>query len=43
MLIEREVKPETLPPAEDIGKVKHKLDSDGKKVLKDAQKGKKKK
>ena len=43
MLIERGVKPENLPAAEDIGKVKRKLDSDGKKVLKDAQKNKKKK
>lgn len=43
MLIERGVKPETLPPAEDIGKVKRKLEGDAKKVLKEAQKNKKKK
>lgn len=39
MLIERGVKPEALPPAEDLGKVKRRLENDEKKMLK----GKKKK
>lgn len=39
MLIERGVKPEALPPAEDLSKVKRRLESDEKKMLK----GKKKK
>lgn len=45
MLIERGVKPESLPPSEDAGKVKRRLEGDAKKVLKDAKKlkGKKKK
>lgn len=43
MLIQRGVKPETLAPAEDIGKVKRKLEGDAKKVLKDVKKNKKKK
>ena len=45
MLIERGVKPESLPPSEDVGKVKRRLEGDAKKVLKDAKKlkGKKKK
>lgn len=38
MLIERGVKPEKLPPAEDVKKVKRKLESDEKKVLKDVKK-----
>lgn len=44
MLIERGVKPEQLPPSEDVKKVQRKLDGDERKVLKDAQqlKGKKK-
>ena len=42
MLHERGVRPEALPPAEDASKVKRKLESDEKKVLKDAQKKKKK-
>lgn len=37
ILEERGVKPETLPPAEDIKKIKRKLDSDDKNVLKDVQ------
>jgi DNA-damage-inducible protein D len=37
MLIERGVKPEQLPPAEDIKKVQRRLESDEKKVLKDVQ------
>jgi DNA-damage-inducible protein D len=43
MLHERGVKPESLPPAEDVKKIKRKLESDDKKVLKDAQKLKSKK
>lgn len=44
MLRERGVKPEALPPAEDIGKLKRKLDSEEKNVLKEVKKtGKKKK
>ncbi len=35
MLIERGVKPEALPPAEDVKKVQRKLDSDERKLLKD--------
>ena len=42
MLHERGVRPEALPPAEDASKVKRKLESDEKKVLKNAQKKKKK-
>ena len=38
MLKERGVKPENLPPAEDVKKVKRKLESDEKKVLKDVKK-----
>ncbi len=40
MLIERGVKPEALPPAEDVKKVQRKLDSDEKKLLKDVKKKK---
>jgi len=43
MLIERGVRPEMLPALEDVTKVKRKLESDEKKMLKDAQKYKKKK
>lgn len=43
MLKERGVKPENLQPAEDVKKVKRKLESDGKKVLKDVKKLLKKK
>lgn len=42
MLLQRGVKPEDLPAAEDIQKVKRKLDGDGKQVLKEAKRGKKK-
>jgi DNA-damage-inducible protein D len=38
MLIERGVKPETLPPAEDVKKIQRKLVSDEKKLLKDIKK-----
>lgn len=38
MLGERGVKPETLPPAEDVNKLKRKLAGDEKKVMKDAKK-----
>ncbi|WP_018630454.1 DNA damage-inducible protein D [Niabella aurantiaca] len=37
MLNERGVQPETLPPAEDIAKLKRKLDGDAKKILKDTR------
>jgi DNA-damage-inducible protein D len=40
MLIERGVKPESLPPAEDVKKVERKLNSDEKKLLKDVKKKK---
>lgn len=40
MLIERGVKPESLPPAEDVRKVERKLNSDKKKLLKDVKKKK---
>ena len=40
MLIERGVKPEALPPAEDVKKVQRKLDNDEKKLLKDVKKKK---
>jgi len=40
MLIERGVKPECLPPAEDVKKVQRKLDGDERKLLKDMQKKK---
>lgn len=38
MLIERGVKPEQLPPSEDVKKLQRKLESDGKKMLTDAKK-----
>ncbi|WP_008587650.1 hypothetical protein [Niabella soli] len=38
MLNERGVQPETLPVAEDIAKLKRKLDGDAKKILKDTRK-----
>ncbi|WP_300602787.1 DNA damage-inducible protein D [Niabella sp.] len=38
MLNERGVQPETLPPAEDIAKLRRKLDGDAKKILKDTRK-----
>lgn len=38
MLIERGVKPEQLPPSEDVKKLQRKLERDEKKILKDAQK-----
>ncbi|NTW88188.1 MAG: DNA damage-inducible protein D [Desulfobulbaceae bacterium] len=41
MLIERGVRPETLPPAEDVKKVQRKLESDERKLLKEIQKNKK--
>lgn len=37
MLIERGVKPETLPPSEDVKKIQRKLDGDEKKLLKDVK------
>ena len=41
MLIERGVKPEELPPSEDVKKLKRKLEGDEKKMLKDAKSKKK--
>ncbi len=38
MLLERGVKPENLPPAEDISKLKRRLESEGNKVEKDVKK-----
>ncbi|HEU4718289.1 MAG TPA: DNA damage-inducible protein D [Bacteroidia bacterium] len=38
MLHERGVKPENLPPAEDVGKLKRKLESEDKKLLKEVKK-----
>ena len=38
MLLERDIVPENLPPAEDVKKVQRKLESDEKKVLKGAKK-----
>jgi DNA-damage-inducible protein D len=38
MLLEREIKPENLPPSEDVQKIKRKLDSEDKNVLKEAKK-----
>lgn len=43
MLMERGVKPEQLPPSEDLKKVQRRLDSDDKKVLKTVKTPKKKK
>ncbi len=43
MLLERGIKPENLPRAEDIKKIQGKLDSDEKSVLKEVKKIKKKK
>jgi DNA-damage-inducible protein D len=40
MLIERGVKPEQLPAAEDLKKMQRRLESDEKKVIKDAKKKK---
>ncbi len=40
MLIERGVKPEALPPAEDVKKIQRKLDGDERKLLKDIKKKK---
>jgi DNA-damage-inducible protein D len=43
ILKERGVSPELLPPADDLNKLKRKLESDSKKILKDAKSNKKKK
>jgi DNA-damage-inducible protein D len=43
MLLERGIQPENLPAAEDVKKIQRRLESDDKKVLKDASKGKKRK
>lgn len=43
MLADRGVKPEQLPAAEDLNKVKRRIDGEEKKIIKDLKKGKKKK
>ncbi len=43
MLIERGIKPEEMPADEDISKIKRKLETDNKNVLKEVKKDKKKK
>jgi DNA-damage-inducible protein D len=43
MLIERGVKPELLPPGEDVKKIQRKLESDDKQILKEVKKTSKKK
>lgn len=40
MLIERGVRPEQLPPAEDLKKVQRRVEGDNKKVLKDVKRKK---
>jgi DNA-damage-inducible protein D len=41
MLLKRGVKPENLPPSEDVRKVQRRIDSTEKKILKDIKKDKK--
>lgn len=41
MLLERGVKPEALPPSEDVKKLQRKLDNDVKQIEKEAKKKKK--
>ena len=41
MLLKRGVKPENLPPSEDVKKVQRRIDSTEKKILKDIKKDKK--
>lgn len=41
ILLKRGVKPENLPPAEDVKKVQRRIDSTEKKILKDIKKDKK--
>ena len=43
MLLERGIKPENLPAAEDVKKLQRKLESDNKKILKESKKVKMKK
>jgi DNA-damage-inducible protein D len=43
MLLERGIRPENLPPAEDLKKIQRKFDGDDKKVLKDLKDNRKKK
>ena len=43
MLVQRGIRPENLPPAEDVKKVQRKLDSDNKKLLKETKKSNQKK
>jgi DNA-damage-inducible protein D len=38
MLVERGVKPESLPPAEDVKKVRRRLESEEKKIIKELKK-----
>jgi len=42
MLLKRGIRPEALPPAEDVQKVKRKLDGDSRKLIQDQTKKKKK-
>jgi len=42
ILLERGVKPEKLPPAEDVKKVRHQLASNGKKLLREVKKANRK-
>jgi DNA-damage-inducible protein D len=41
MLLQRGISPENLPPADDVKKVRRKLDDEGKKILKEVKKPKK--
>lgn len=41
ILLERGVKPESLPPAEDVKRVQRRIDKTEKEILKDLKKGKK--
>ena len=43
MLLEREVRPEQLPPGDDVKKLQRKLEGDEKKIVKDAKGLKKRK
>jgi DNA-damage-inducible protein D len=41
MLLQRGISPENLPPAEDVKKVRRKLNDESKKILKEVKKNKK--
>jgi len=41
MLLQRGISPENLPPAEDVKKIRRKLDEESKKILKEVKKTKK--